>query len=244
MVLPAEGRWPDGVRYRWRCGEDLPDVETARAGRGCWYERPGRYRPSVTIVVPGEDAVTLRAADPIVVAARPVPSLTLDVRPSDRWWRAPLAAAAAVSVRGLPEDEPVMAVSWVLNNQAAGEGAAARVSLEAPGEHRLVAVVKTPWRTLTASRVLVARANTPPACMIRQEAAEPPAPPLTVRLTARCRDADGEVVRYRWRAGSAEGAGPSWEWTAPKAGTYTVRLQAVDDAGADAEVVATVRWEP
>lgn len=243
-VLPEEGAWPEGVRYRWRCGEEWPEVETARAGRGCWYERPGRYRPSVTILVPGEAPVTLRAAEAIAVAARPAPSVALDVRPSHPRWRAPLAVTASVQARGFPEDEPVTQIAWVLDDRPAGEGRATRMSFDDPGEHRLVAVLKTPWRTVTASRVLAVRANAPPACWILQEAAEPPAPPLTVRLTARCRDADGEVVRYRWRADAAEGAGASWEWTAPKAGTYTVRLQAADDAGAETEATALVRWDP
>lgn len=243
-VRPAEEARPEAARYRWRCGEELPEVETARTGRGCWYERPGRYRPSVTILVPGEAPVTLRAPDAIAVAARPAPALTLALRPSHPRWRAPLAVAASVDVRGLLEDEPVIRIAWVLDDQPAGEGHTARLSFDAPGEHRLVAVVKTPWRTVTASRVLAVRANAPPSCLIRQEAAEPPAPALTVRLSARCRDADGEVVRYRWRVGSAEGAGATWEWTAPRTGAYTVRLRATDDAGADTETTATVRWDP
>lgn len=244
---PPGGRWPERATYRWRCGERLPVVETARATRGCRYDEPGRYQPSVVIAAPGRPDVLVTLSESVVVSPRPPLTVDLTVAPSNRWWRAPLDVTATVKVRGGLDDEPVTAVTWLLDDEPLPAASdvnrqASRLHVDAPGPHRLLAVVRTSWRTVTATRVLDVRANTPPACTISQEALEPPAPPATVRLSAQCVDRDGSAISYRWTIGGETRSGAAVEWTAPKAGKYPVRLLARDEAGAETQVDTVVEW--
>jgi hypothetical protein len=235
---------PAGTIYLWRCGDGDQPVETPRAQRGCRYDRPGRYRPSVVVRAPGAPDRAIRASEELAVTPRPPVTATIELRPSNRWWRAPLTVAGTVRVAGRLDDEPIESIAWLVDELPVGAGPAASLSVAESGAHRVAAVVRTPWRTVTATRVIEARPNRPPTCAIGQAEAEPPAPPATVRLTARCADPDGTVVAYRWTLpGGRTGHGPTVEWTADKGGRYPVRLAARDDAGAETEAETIVEWE-
>lgn len=242
---PPGGAWPESsaVVYRWRCGEGFPAVETRRATRGCWYEQPGRYRPAVVIVEPDGRETTVMAAEPVAVAPRPPLRVDLHLQPANPRWRAPLAVSVSATVAGALDDEPLEELVWLLDEQPVARGAQARIRFDQAGEHRLAVVARTPWRRVVSSRVIAVQDNRPPACAIAQVPAEPPSPPLTARLTANCRDPDGQVVSYVWTVGGRSvGSGRSVDWTAPQAGAHRVRLRARDDAGGETEVETVVEW--
>lgn len=234
--------YPDGVRFIWLCGEGLSSVETARAAHGCWYEREGRYRPAVTVLAPGAAPRILAAPGALVVEPRPAAAARVVVEPRRQSWQAPAELRAMVRVTGLPVDEPVTQISWVLDDAPTGEGESVRVRLVKPGAHRLMAVVRTAYRRLVATTDVPVAANQPPTCTIEQTAAEPPAPPRTVRLSARCSDDTADEPTLAWSVNGQTLTGSLVEWTAPAAGRYPVRLVARDRAGAETSVETVIEW--
>jgi hypothetical protein len=240
---PPAGRWPaEPVRYRWRCDAGRADaaVVTARASRGCRYEAAGAYRPAVTVLgADGRVLAEVAAPEPVVVRPRPSAEVALTLRPKDAAWRAPLVVAAAAQVRGLLADEPVEEVAWLVDERPVDRGATATLRLAAPGDARVTAVVRTPYRTLTATQAVTVRANQPPVCVIGQTPAETP---LSVRLRAHCRDADGDRLVYRWTVAGERREAAETVWTAPKAGRYPVRLVARDARGAETVVEGVIEW--
>jgi hypothetical protein len=239
---PPAGRWPaEPVQYRWRCDAGrAAAVVTPRASRGCRYEAAGAYRPAVTVL--GEDGRVLAevtAPEPVVVRPRPSAEVALTLRPKDAAWRAPLVVAVEARPLGLLDDESIADMTWLIDERPAGRGAVAELAFPAAGEYRVAAVARTWYRTITATRSVTVRENRPPVCAITQAPAETP---LSVRLRAQCRDADGDRLVYRWTVAGERREAAETVWTAPKAGRYPVRLVARDARGAETVVEGVIEW--
>lgn len=242
-AVPPSMIQADDVLFEWRCADQGPAVRSARASHGCWYPQQGSYRPSVTILVGGRPVRTILAA-PIVVQPRPPVQPSLELSTSNSHKRAPMTATARLALT-LPDDESVRSITWVVNERALEEqGRTVKLEFSEPGEYRISAIVRTTLRTMATERTVTVHANQPPVCRIGQEPASEMSTPLTVKLTAHCRDEDGNVVAWQWAVQDRplSPQGPSVFWTAPREGRYVVHLTATDDAGGQATVTDVIEW--
>ncbi len=168
-----------------------------------------------------------------LTALEPIPyELTLDVRPSNTHNRAPLDVTLYVDATGgHPSDRPRQ-YHFYQDEKLITEGTGnyARFIGLPVGEHILRAEIESTYgaRASKETRLTVV-ANQPPACTLD---AEPRSGGKYYRLTAACKDPDGQMVGYRWVVnGTPVGLSGTTLSVTPVAGqALVVELTAVDDS--------------
>jgi len=167
--------------------------------------------------------------------------LTPGCQASNTHNRAPLDVTLYVDVTGgHPAIGPVSTASIRTNGWPQRDGQLRAVYRPAVGEHILRAEIESTYgaRASQAMQVTVV-ANQPPVCALE---AEPRSGGKYYRLTAVCKDPDGQMVGYRWVVnGVLVGLSGATLSVTPVAGqALVVELTAVDDSEGRTTVTRTL----
>jgi len=178
-----------------------------------------------------------------LTALEPIPyELTLDARPSNTHHRAPLDVTLYVDATGgHPSDRPRQ-YRFYQNERLATEGTGnyARFIGLPVGEHTLRAEIESTYGARASKALpMTVVANQPPVCTLD---AEPRSGGKYYRLTAACKNPDGQMVGYRWVVnGTPVGLSGATLSVTPVAGqALVVELTAVDDADGLTTVTRTL----
>jgi hypothetical protein len=242
-VKPTDLLW-----YRRTFGEQISYEWTIPAGIEVIRER--NEQVTLNAPSPGSYSISARVSDTrgnqstvsadIVVEPTPPYDLRMDLRPSNRYSRAPFTLNARLATKGGHRENRVTGIIWYINDVQANPEIENRPAfdLTAPGQYRVKALLETELGvTSELTETYIANENTPPTCEIHSFKSG-----LNLVVDARCSDIDGSVSDYRWVVDGEPVALTSRRisFNVENKTSVEVELTALDDGGAPVIVRRTI----
>ena len=226
-------------RYDWDFG-DGTKIPNGRRTAAHTYNKIGTY--TVTLIVnDGIGNTSTHTATVNVVEPPPLVITSFQVSILDRHNRAPLSILARPAITGSnPTIDRIASFQWTVNGESIGRNSNTFTHrFTEPGTYvvGLTATTKL-GRTATNNFSITVNRNQPPQCTI--EYVDRPRNKHT-KITARCKDPDGRVVKHIWNLGDGVTSERGTVFMRyPVTGTYLVTLTATDDSGATTTVTRNI----
>ena len=229
------GRYLEEVKYEWELPENV-ELVAARTedSRILQIEEPGYYPVQVTIT----DA---RGNETVLIEE-------IHISPPDEWEvdfrmsmsnpdsRAPLDIRLSPVVRGGHPRDRIAEYRYLLDGEPVSEGLRySSVELDA-GSYELALEITTDFgEVVRSSKEVEVKENTPPVCELEAQESR-----SHMRFFAHCTDETGRVRRHIWTANGEQLtlSGSRISVSSRDGGVVEVQLTAIDDGGAESEVVS------
>lgn len=229
----------EGLKYEWTMPAEATVVEMGRSSRAS----EAIDRALVRLSKVGESTFSIRVTDSrghstdfqkaITLAEPPPFALSITVKGSNQWNRAPLNTVLTPTITGGHPQDRVKSLQYTVDGQNVETRGWIGYATMNAGEHRVGLQVTTNFgQTLTAETMFTVAENQKPICAIVAREAYG-----SVDLTADCKDNDGRLSGYRWtvngQALSSQGNRVSMRRQANE--PLHVEMVGVDDSGEGSE---------
>lgn len=229
----------EGLKYEWSMPAEATVIEMGRSSRAS----DAVDRALLKISKVGETTVSVHVTDSrghsadvqrtIALAAPPPFAVSITVKGSNQWNRAPLNTTLTPTITGGHPQDRVKTLQYSVNGQNVETRGWIGYATLAAGEHKVGLEVKTNFgETLKAETAFTVSVNKKPTCAITARESSG-----TVDMTADCKDSDGRLSAYRWlvngQALATQGNRVSMRRQAKEA--LHVELIGIDDSGEESE---------
>jgi hypothetical protein len=242
-VRPTDLLWyrrtfGEPIIYEWSIPADLQIVRERNGQVTLNADKPGIF--TITANVSDSRGNISSVSENITVEPTPPYELRMDLRPTNRYSRAPFTLNARLSTKGGHRENSVTGVSWYINDSQIHPEIDNRPAFDllAPGEYQIKALLETELGvTSELTETYIANENTPPTCELYSFKSG-----SNLIVDARCSDVDGSVNSYKWVVDGVPAALTSRRisFNIENKTSVEVDLTAFDDGGAPVNIRQTI----
>lgn len=228
------GRYLEDVQYEWILpdGAEMAPIRTPDS-RVLHIEKPGYY--PVTVRISDRRGNISEITEEIQIDPQDPWDVDFRMTMSNADSRAPLDIRLSPSVRGGHPRDRINLYRYLLNGEEISNGLRySSVELDA-GTHEIGLEITSEFgETVRSSKTIEVQENTPPVCELEARESR-----SHWRFFAHCTDETGRVRRHVWKVNGEQLvlSGSRISVSSREGGVLEVQLSAIDDGGAESEVV-------